>query len=173
MFAFISHSTDDSEQLPNKAKHEHLWSLLIAGAVAVAILVLLALQLHPSCLPLLTRSEEAVISLPENCAVTPNVASDEMVKYLEKERIGRGLVFKQWITCQDLPRRGLAFLNDSHWLPSYVPSTYQLRRTVIIVPYAHPIPHGSPVVAEVCLMPWRRYIRQIAGQCNGKFSVWK
>jgi hypothetical protein len=28
-------------------------------------------------------------------------------------------------------------------------------------------------VAEVCLMPWRKYISQIVGQCDGKFTVWK
>jgi hypothetical protein len=50
---------------------------------------------------------------------------------------------------------------------------YQFRRTVIILPYAQPVPKGSSVVAEVCLMPWRKYISQIVGQCNGKFTVWK
>jgi hypothetical protein len=64
-------------------------------------------------------------------------------------------------------------MNDSHWLPSYVPGTYQFRRTVIIVPYAQPTPQRSPVIAEVCLMPWGKYFSQLAGQCNGKYKVWR
>lgn len=58
-------------------------------------------------------------------------------------------------------------------MPSYAPRTYQFRRTVIILPYAQSVPKGSTVVAEVCLMPWRRYVSQIAGQCAGKFAAWK
>jgi hypothetical protein len=104
------------------------------------------------------------------------VATDDTVKYLEKERTARGLIFKEWITCRKVGQfqgAGLAFMDDPHWLPSYVPGTYQYRRTVIIGPYAQPIPQGSPVVAAVCLKPWRQYLSQIAGQCDGKFSIWK
>jgi len=64
-------------------------------------------------------------------------------------------------------------MHDDHWLPSYVPGTYEFRRTVIIVPYRQPAPQGSPVIAEICLMPWRRYVSQIIGQCDGKYSVWR
>ena len=95
-----------------------------------------------------------------------------MVKYLEKERVGRNLIFKEWIRCEGVPAGGFAFADDPRWLPSDVPGTYQFRRTVIIVAYARPIPQGSEVVAEVCVMPWRKYLRQIMGECDGKFAVW-
>jgi hypothetical protein len=172
MVAFVPSNRGDSLHLANDAKQRHVRTLLAAGVVVV-LLVVFALLLSPSCLPLFTRAGEAVILIPENCALTPTVPSDEMVKYLDKERIERGLVFKEWITCRDFPERGFEFMDNPHWLPSYVPATYQFRRTVIVVPYARPVPQGSPVVAEVCLMPWRKYIRQISGQSNGKFSVWK
>jgi hypothetical protein len=95
------------------------------------------------------------------------------VNYLDNERNTYGLIPKEWVTCAEVPAGGFAFMNDPHWLPSYVPGRYQFRRTVIIVPYAQPVPQGSPVVAEISVVPWGKYIRQIAGKCDGKFAVWK
>ena len=133
--------------------------------------------LHPRCAPLLVRSgRDVTISLPADCVQTAQVPSDNMTTYFENERNRRGLILKSWVVCQTpsrAPTREFTFTRDSRWLPSYVPDTYQFRRTVIILPYAQPVPEGSSVVAEVCLMPWRRYISQIAGECDGKFSVWK
>jgi hypothetical protein len=168
---------DDSERPVRRVKPLHLLAgFLLVGILAVGVLILIPSLPDPTCLSLLARSEgEVAISLPANCARSRNVASDKMVTYLERDPNGRGLIFKEWITCREVPAGGFAFMDDSHWLPSYVPGTYQFRRTVIIVsyPYAGPIPKGSPVVAEVCLMPWRKYILQIAGQCSGKYSVWR
>jgi hypothetical protein len=65
------------------------------------------------------------------------------------------------------------FVRDSRWLPSYVPQTYEFRRTVIILPYSRVTAGPSSVVAMVCLMPMRKYVSLIAGQCDGKFAVWK
>lgn len=162
---------DDSERSVGWVKR-----FLVVCVLAVGVLILFPYSPvpDPTCASLVARSKEEVdISLPANCARSHNVASDKMVEYLERERKSRGLLFHEWITCKELPAGGFAFMNDPHWLPSYVPGTYQFRRTVIIVPYAQPIPRGSPVVAEVCLRPWREYVQQIAGQCDGKFSVWK
>lgn len=133
--------------------------------------------LHPRCTSLLARSgSDVTISLPADCAQEAQVPSDRMTKYFEDERIRRGLIFKNWIVCKtssQTPTREFTFSQDSRWLPSYIPDTYQFRRTVIVLPYAQPVPEGSSVVAEVCLMPWRKYISQVAGECDGKFSVWK
>ena len=151
-----------------------LGGLLIVGMLAVVLLILFPSLPDPTCAALLVRSESDVpIPLPASCVRSRDVAADNMVKYLEKERNGRGLIFKEWITCAEVPAGGFAFMNDPHWLPSYVPGTYQFRRTVIIVSYAQPTPQGSPVIAEVCLMPCRRYVSQLAGQCDGKYSVWR
>jgi hypothetical protein len=119
---------------------------------------------------------DVTIPLPANCIQTTEAQPDNMVKYLENERNRRGLTFKKWVICKTPSQTatpGFDFERDPRWLPSYFPGTYQFRRTVIILPYALPVPEGSPVVAEVCLMPRRRYLSQIAGQCDGKFAVWK
>jgi hypothetical protein len=153
-----------------------LGGLLIVGVLAVVPLILFPSLPDPTCAALLVRSESDVpILLPANCVRSRGVTAYnmDMVKYLEKERNGRGLVFKEWITCTEVPAGGFAFMNDPHWLPSYVPGTYQFRRTVIIVPYAQPTPQGPPVIAEVCLMPWRKYVSQLAGQCDDKYKVWR
>jgi len=166
---------DDQGRRSGKLKPFYVWGPLLGVCLlALGVLILFPSLPDPTCASLLARSKEEVdIPLPANCVRSHNVASDDMVKYLDHERNGRGLLFHEWITCREVPAGGFAFMNDPHWLPSYVPGTYQFRRTVIIVPYAQPIPQGSPVVAEVCLMPWRRYIRQVAGQCDRKFSVWR
>jgi len=155
------------------------WRVYLLAGFLLCVLGMAALIIFPSlpdptCLSLIVRSEQdALILLPANCSRNRSMDSDSMVKYLEDERNRRGLLFRQWIICNGTPESSFGFMNDPRWLPSYVPGTYQYRRTVIIVPYAQPIPEGSPVIAEVCLMPWRNYIRQIAGECTGKYSVWK
>ncbi|MGB9434196.1 MAG: hypothetical protein WBQ89_18270 [Candidatus Acidiferrum sp.] len=161
-----------------KPKHLGLLGLLIvSGVLALILLIFFPSLPDPKCVGFLARTEsDVVIPLPANCTQTTDVPPDDMVKYLENERSRRGLIFKKWITCKtpnQTPTPGFAFERDPRWLPSYVPRTYQFRRTVIILPYAQPVPEESSVVAEVCLMPWRRYVSQIAGQCDGKFTVWK
>jgi hypothetical protein len=159
-----------------KPKHLGLLGLLVVTGVLALILFIFFPSLpDPKCVGLLARTEsDVVIPLPANCTQATDVPPDDMVKYLENERNTRGLIFKKWITCKTpTPTPGFAFERDPRWLPSYVPRTYQFRRTVIILPYAQPVPEGSSVVAEVCLMPWRKYVSQIAGQCDGKFTVWK
>lgn len=161
-----------------KAKHlGFLGLLVVAGVLALILFIFFPSLSDPKCAALLARPESDVgICIPANCIQTRDVRSDDMVTYLENERNTRGLIFKKWITCETPNQTltsGFAFERDPRWLPSYVPRTYQFRRTVIILPYARPVPKGSSVVAEVCLMPWRRYVSQIAGQCAGKFTVWK
>lgn len=34
-------------------------------------------------------------------------------------------------------------------------------------------PQSSPVVAEICLIARQGYVSQLAGQCDGKFSIWR
>jgi hypothetical protein len=154
--------------------------LLLGGLLLIGAALLFlppGLREIPSCAALLARSAGDVsIPLPPNCMRKGELPMDEMAKYLDNDRKRRGLDFKEWIICSEVgptTYAGFAFLHDRHWLPSYVPGTYQYRRTVIIVPYAPPAPKGSPVVTEIGLMPWRRYFFQITGDCNGKYSVWK
>jgi hypothetical protein len=149
------------------------WRLLAVPALAFLVATSLLLFLHSPSAPLLTRSEAVSIPVPANCALTRNVAPDDLEKYLDRERLARNLIFKEWIRCPGIPVAGFRWADDPRWLPSYVPGTFQFRRTVIIVPYARPIPQRSEVVAEVCVMPWRQYLRQIAGSDNGKFSIWQ
>jgi hypothetical protein len=161
-----------------KPKHLGLLVLLVvAGVLALIVFAFFPTLPDPMCAALLAHPESDVtIPLPVNCIQTTDVAIDNMVKYLESERKRRGLIFKQWITCKtpsQTANPSFPFERDPRWLPSYVPGTYQFRRTVVMLPYALPVPQGSPVVAEVCLMPWRKYVSQITGQCDGKFSVWK
>jgi hypothetical protein len=153
-------------------RYHFLVGLLVVCVLALGVFILLPSL--PTFASVLAHSQQEVpIALPANCARIGNVGSDPLVKYLENERNTYGLTHTEWITCSEAPLGGFAFMNDPHWLPSYVPGRYQFRRTVIIVPYAQPVSKGSPVVAEICLLPWGKYIRQIAGQCDGKFSVWK
>jgi len=171
VFAFGSHHPDSSRQFAIQAQRpRRSWRPL---AVVFSVVTLLLLFLRSPSAPLLTRSEAVPIPVPANCALTRNVAPDEMEKYLERERFARNLIFKEWIACRGVPVAGFTFADDPRWLPSYVPGTFQFRRMVIIVPYARPVPQGSEVVAEVCVMPWRKYLRQIVGEYKGKFSVWK
>jgi hypothetical protein len=152
--------------------------LLLAGSGLILILwIFYPALLDKQCMALLSLSRgEAAIPLPADCTVVAQVPEDAMVNYLERERKRRGLIFKNWITCKTAEQpmtRDVTFMHDPHWLPSYVPNTYQFRRTVIVLPYGQGIPTGSPVVAQVNLVPWRKYVAQIAGQCSGKFSIWK
>jgi len=161
----------------------HLLGWLAAAAALITILfVFYPVLLEPGgCVALVAVSgREVAVPLPPDCVQSANVPEDDMVKYLENEPHRSGLVFKSWITCSTSSQAQAAgfaferaFERDPRWLPSYVPRTYQFRRTVVILPYARPVPEKSPVVAQVCRVPWRRYVSQIAGECNGKFSVWK
>ena len=151
-----------------------LGALLIISALALAVPMLFPSVPTITCAGLLVRSDrDAPITLPADCSGTRNLVTDDTVSYLEKERNSRGLIFKEWIVCREIPPGGLAFTNDPRWLPSYVPGTYQFRRKVIIVPMGSATSQGSHVVAEVCLMPWRKYVSQVAGRCDGKYAVWK
>jgi len=159
------------DRLASRAKYVWLLSVLLSSGVLVLVFFAFSGYLCPTLLLRSIRLE--AIPLPQDCQMSPNVQTDDMVRYLENDRLRRRLIFKSWINCKQVPPMDFAFLRDPRWLPSYVPGTYQFRRTVILVPYSYPVPKGSPVIAEVCLMGWRKYISQIAGQCGDKFSVWK
>jgi hypothetical protein len=161
-----------------KPKHLGLLGLpVVAGVLALILFIFFPSFPDPKCAALLAQPENDVtIPLPGNCIQTTEAPPDIMVKYLENERNRRGLIFKKWVSCKTPGRTetlSFALERDPRWLPSYVPGTYQFRRTVIILPYAPRVPEGSPVAAEMCLMPRRSYVLQIAGQCDGKFAIWK
>jgi hypothetical protein len=167
-----------SAAIPTKIARTHrivLWTAV--ATVMILILVFWITRLDIRCIPLVVRSFGDVdIPLPEGCLLTRQVPPDQMVQYLENDRRGRGLIFRAWITCSPLEptkTRDFGVLHDLRWLPSYTPQTYQFRRIVLVFPYSQPIPRNSPVVAEVTLMPWFRYARQLSKQCDGKFLVWR
>jgi hypothetical protein len=154
-------------------------ALFIAGLLLVIIFWSFISQgpPDPRCADLLAISDRDVaIPLPPNCVESSEAPPDAMVKYLDSERTQRGLVFKKWIICKSsgaASKPSLDFEQDPRWLPSYRPLTYQFRRTVVILPYGQSALGESPVAAEVCLIPKQRYASQIAGECDGKFAVWK
>src|SRR5215469_16935242 len=77
--------------------------------------------------PLLTRSDAVAIPVPQNCALRRNVVPDDMKKYLERERLARKLIFKEWIACQGVPVSGSTFADDP-------PLVAQLRARRLPVP---------------------------------------
>jgi hypothetical protein len=169
---------DERGRNPRTQYFRMLGLLLVPfGAFFLAVWLFLPALVDFRCAHLLVDSiglDE--VPLPEHCAQTDHVPNDDMVTYLEAEREKRGLIFKKWIVCtspHDASKPIFPFAPDSRWLPSYVPGTYEFRRTVVIVPYARPVPVGSRVVAELCLEPWAKYVRQIAGECHGKYAAWK
>jgi hypothetical protein len=172
-------NTLNSKQVePKKKLLRIIAGLLVFGLIILALSVFFPALPDLTCAAVLTHSiRDVPIPLPENCVLTRDVPRDNMVEYLAADRIRRNLVHRSWVICESVTS-GLGFWHnfesDTRWLPSYVPGTYEFRRTVIIVPhrYSHPIPR-STVVAEVTLLPWSRYLSQIAGQCDGKYSVWR
>ena len=168
-------SKNDSRQ-PQVVRSMHLRLL---GGLFVAGLLLGCSQRPPDsrCAALLAISDQyQAIPLPANCIESCEVPADAVVKYLDNERRQRGLVFKKWITCKSsgtASKPGFDFEHDPRGLPSYRPLSYQLRRTIVILPYGQSVPGETPVAAEVCLIPTRKYASQIVGQCDGKFAVWK
>ena len=157
--------------------------LLVVVLVTVALAVMIIMlhlsrpSLEPGCTDLIKGSDGlTAVSLPPGCELRDNVPPDDRVRYLDSERKWRGLFFEKWIVCDG--RSGastpkLPLERDPHWLPSYVPRTYQFRRTVVVLPYGQAILKASPVRGEICLMPERKYISLISGKCESKFSVWK
>jgi hypothetical protein len=157
-----------------------LFAWVLAGGICVVLALWFFFPLwppDPRCAALVaTSGQHVAVPLAPNCVEAETVPEDAMVRYLENERKQRGLIFKSWITCKpsnEMAASAFDFARDPRWLPSYRPLCYQYRRTIVILPYTEPIPQGSPVAAQVCLMPKRRYLAQIAGQCDGKFAVWK
>jgi hypothetical protein len=155
-----------------------LLAWILAGGICVVLALWVFFPLRPPdprCVALLATSGQSVqVPIPSNCVETDAVPEDAVVRYLENERKQRGLIFKSWIRCKpssETAASAFDFARDPRWLPSYKPLCYQFRRTIVILPYAQP--QESPVAAEVCLTPKPRYLSQIAGQCDGKFAVWK
>lgn len=171
----ISGANVSSKSKGNARRRTLLW--IAIGSLFVLSLAVYASPLDLRCVPLLIHSIRDVDTpLPEGCSFVKHVQSDPLVQYLENERRNRHLIFKGWVTCAPLEpnqTRDFVMLRDPRWMPGYVGQTYQLRRTVILFPYVRVSPGNSPVVAELCIVPWLRYASQIAGECNGKFSAWK
>lgn len=131
------------------------------------------------CLPLLLEGElgfndEVPYDLPENCAGVTQAQTGKNFQALEDQRKRRGLEFEGTIICKrpaDLAR----MTENPDWLPSYVCCTWQYRRYIILtipqIPMQTESPGESEAVAEICLMPRWRYMKQLAGDCE-KFKIW-
>jgi hypothetical protein len=168
-----------NDEPKRRVQRVRLWAWLtlciICGVWLLGAWIALPGLFEPKCLSLLHNFPSLVQPpLPAGCAEVSEASSDDMVKYLEHEREERGLIFEKWIACTlptDSSKPIFPFEPDSRWLPSYVPGTYQFRRTVVIISYARPVPTASRVVAEVCLVPWTRYVHDIGGKCDGNSGM--
>jgi len=169
---------------PNQPQHARrkplrslVWILLCIVFVTSLVAYFYIPSADPRCITLLAHPDgDVAVPMPANCFLTNDAPADQAVKYFENERKQRGLIFKAWILCKPSGKpqtTQFALTNDPHWLPSYVPGAYQYRQTVILLRFVPTTIQESTVAGEVCLMPKRRYASQIAGQCDGKFSVWK
>jgi hypothetical protein len=150
------------------------WILTVCLVLGIAAFLLTPF-IEQDCTSLLTQSE-APMMLPPGCKVTVGAHAERGLENFDAERRTRGLEHESWIECASAAD-GQAWLGgleaNRRWLPSYVPGTYQWRRTVIVVSHASSNFPETHVIAEVCFMPRWRYIQQIRGQCDGKFAVWK
>jgi len=149
--------------------------IVFAGAILAVTLIVVVFPIERSCVSLLAAGEPPMM-LPKDCTLERIPPSEQRFENLEAERLQRGLKREGWIECAPTAN-ARAWLNsletDRRWLPSYVPGAYEWRRTVIVVGGGPASATGTQVIGEVCLMPWRRYIQLIRGECGGKFAVWK
>jgi hypothetical protein len=155
-----------------------VWVLLLGTILTIAVFLftlLLTPGLERGCRSLLEQ-RDAPVFLPTDCTLTERAPSGDALGRLVAERSKRGLSHQSWIACaspvgaQEWVR---AMEADRRWLPSYVPGTYQWRRTIVVLGGRSQVSVEPQVIAEVCVMPRWRYIRQIRGECDGKFAVWK
>ena len=147
----------------------------LAGAILPITLILVVFLVERPCVSLLAAGEPPIM-LPKDCALKDKAPTGQSFEHLEAERLQRGLKRQGWIECASSAsaRAWLSSLETDHrWLPSYVPGTYEWRRTVIVVGGSPSSTAGAQVIAEVCVIPWWRYTQQIRGQCDKKFAVWK
>lgn len=146
--------------------------------VAVLLIALLAvLTANARCINILARSTSLQLPpLAPNCSLTENVPVGDEDLRKELDDWTAGLVNRRYVVC-DLPlfQPPLTdFAGNPTWIPTYVPGGYQYRRTTVRGLFARRTPENRRhVVSEVGLGPWRKYARQIVGQCQGKYSVWK
>jgi hypothetical protein len=148
--------------------------ILLACAILGTGMVYLALP-ERACWSLM---EEGVppIPLPADCSLADRSPVGASLESFKAERRERGIAHQSWIECNSVAgvKGWPTSLNmDRRWLPSYVAGTYQWRRIVVVLAQVPSAPQGAQVIAEVCRMPWWKYIRQIRGECDGKFAVWK
>jgi hypothetical protein len=150
------------------------WILLLGAILTIAVFPFPPF-VERGCSSLLEQ-RDAPMFLPTDCTLTEKAPTGDALGRLEAERRKRGLSHQSWIECasavgaQEWVR---AMEADRRWLPSYVPGTYQWRRTIVVLAGRSANSVGPQVVAEVCGMPRWPYIQQIRGECDGKFAVWK
>jgi hypothetical protein len=150
------------------------WILLL-GAILTMAVFLFPPFVERDCSSLLEQRDVPMF-LPTDCTLTAKASAGEALGRFEAERRKRGLNHQGWIECasavgaQEWVR---AIEADRRWFPSYVPGTYQWRRTIVVLGGRSRNSVGPQVIAEVCVMTRRRYLQQIRGECDGKFAVWK
>jgi hypothetical protein len=130
---------------------------------------------EPGCSSLLEQ-RDAPMFLPTDCTLTRKAPTGDALGRFEAERRKHGLSQQGWIECRSAVGAEewvRAMEADRRWFPSYVPGTYQWRRTIVVLGGHSLNSVGPQVIAEICVMPRRRYLQQIRGECDGKFAVWK
>ena len=150
------------------------WILLLGAILTIAVF-LSTPRVEWACSSLLEQGDTPMF-LPTDCTLTERAPTGDALGRLQAERSKRGLRHQSWIECasplgaQEWVR---AMEADRRWLPSYVPGTYQWRRTIVVLGGRSRNLAGPQFIAEVCVMPRWPYIRQIRAECDGKFAVWK
>jgi hypothetical protein len=125
--------------------------ILIVGAILGIGIVYLGFP-ERACWSLLGEGV-APIPLPVDCTVTGRPPTGQSLGSFEEERRVRGLNHQSWIACAGTQEWVRAISTDRRWLPSYVPGTYQWRRTVIVLARAPSDSAGPQAIAEICLVP--------------------
>jgi len=150
--------------------------LLLGALLAITMFLFMPWPFIERGCSFLLEQRDAPLFLATDCTLTEKAPIGDALGRFEADRRKRGLGHQNWIACasavgaQEWLR---AMEADRRWLPSYVPGTYQWRRTVVVLAGRFANSAGPQVIAEVCGMPRWPYIQQIRGECDGKFAVWK
>ena len=157
--------------------------ILVKSVITIFCVILLTavawIIIFRGCIPLVLEGElgfndEVPYDLPQSCAAVAKITTKRNFQALEDERKRRGLEFEATIVCK-LPVDLSRMTKNPDWLPSYVCCTWQYRRHIILtvpqISTQNESSGESEAVAEICLMPRWKYMKQLAADCE-KFKIW-
>lgn len=173
----VSHATSPRRTRPQRRRIRG--SLVLAGALAAAIVVLFLAAPSWTCAPFLLGdildTSELPPPLPANCVPTSEAPSEVTLRSLESQREARGLALRGRVTCKipSSPGARSNRVRDQQWLDNiYIGGTLQYHRQVLIAA-TQDTPSGTLITVEQCLMPWWKYVDQAGGHCWEQIEFWK